>query len=216
MEAACSASSSTRWTMASPRAESTDRHLFHAADRRTHGRHRPPPRMPPLRDRKPHSRSADHPRNQLSRAQGPHGIALRAVVARDSHFAQIAKVLKRIHEDYSRDLQRRGAGGEAKMSVSAFHHNFKAVTSSSPLQYIKSIRLHKARCSWRRKGWARAGPRSAWATRAPRSSRGSSNASSARAPARTAPLLRVTAAVHPTELPLAQVMAALRARQAVP
>lgn len=77
--------------------------------------------------------------------RGPHGIALRAVVARDSHFAQIAKVLKRIHEDYSRDLSVRSLAGEANMSISAFHHNFKAVTSSSPLRYIKSIRLHKAR-----------------------------------------------------------------------
>ncbi len=31
------------------------------------------------------------------------------------------------------------------MSVSAFHHNFKSVTSTSPLQYLKSYRLHKAR-----------------------------------------------------------------------
>lgn len=31
------------------------------------------------------------------------------------------------------------------MSVSAFHHNFKAVTNTSPLQYVKSYRLHKAR-----------------------------------------------------------------------
>ncbi len=31
------------------------------------------------------------------------------------------------------------------MSVSAFHHNFKAVTSTSPLQYLKNYRLHKAR-----------------------------------------------------------------------
>ncbi len=29
------------------------------------------------------------------------------------------------------------------MSVSTFHHNFKAVTSTSPLQYLKSYRLHK-------------------------------------------------------------------------
>jgi AraC-like DNA-binding protein len=29
--------------------------------------------------------------------------------------------------------------------VSTFHHNFKAVTSTSPLQYLKNIRLHKAR-----------------------------------------------------------------------
>ncbi|MEI9972485.1 MAG: helix-turn-helix transcriptional regulator [Ignavibacteriota bacterium] len=33
----------------------------------------------------------------------------------------------------------------AGMSPSAFHQNFKAVTSSSPLQYLKTIRLHKAR-----------------------------------------------------------------------
>ena len=31
------------------------------------------------------------------------------------------------------------------MSVSAFHHQFKALTGSSPVQYLKSIRLHKAR-----------------------------------------------------------------------
>ncbi|HEX3000117.1 MAG TPA: AraC family transcriptional regulator, partial [Armatimonadota bacterium] len=34
---------------------------------------------------------------------------------------------------------------EANMSLSAFHTNFKAVTASSPLQYLKNIRLHKAR-----------------------------------------------------------------------
>ena len=31
------------------------------------------------------------------------------------------------------------------MSPSAFHQNFKTVTSTSPLQYLKTIRLHKAR-----------------------------------------------------------------------
>jgi AraC-like DNA-binding protein len=31
------------------------------------------------------------------------------------------------------------------MSVSAFHHHFKAVTSTSPLQYLKAVRLHKGR-----------------------------------------------------------------------
>jgi AraC-like DNA-binding protein len=77
--------------------------------------------------------------------EGPQGAGLRAVVARDSRFAQIAKVLKRMHQDYSRDLDVRELASEANMSVSAFHHNFKAVTSSSPLQYLKSIRLHKAR-----------------------------------------------------------------------
>ena len=31
------------------------------------------------------------------------------------------------------------------MSPSALHHAFKSVTSSSPLQYLKTIRLHQAR-----------------------------------------------------------------------
>ena len=31
------------------------------------------------------------------------------------------------------------------MSVSALHHHFKAVTSTSPVQYLKAVRLHKAR-----------------------------------------------------------------------
>jgi AraC-like DNA-binding protein len=77
--------------------------------------------------------------------KGPQGAGLRAVVARDSRFAQIAKVLRRMHEDYSRSLDVHELAREANMSVSAFHHNFKAVTSSSPLQYLKRIRLHKAR-----------------------------------------------------------------------
>jgi AraC-like DNA-binding protein len=31
------------------------------------------------------------------------------------------------------------------MSSSTFHSSFKAVTATSPLQYIKHVRLHKAR-----------------------------------------------------------------------
>jgi AraC-like DNA-binding protein len=31
------------------------------------------------------------------------------------------------------------------MSVSGFHHHFKSVTSMSPLQFQKQIRLHEAR-----------------------------------------------------------------------
>jgi AraC-like DNA-binding protein len=31
------------------------------------------------------------------------------------------------------------------MSVSVFHHHFKLVTASSPLQYLKRIRLDRAR-----------------------------------------------------------------------
>jgi AraC-like DNA-binding protein len=77
--------------------------------------------------------------------RGEQGGALRAVAARHSHFGQIHKALRRIHTDYSGAIDIETLASESGMSVSAFHHNFKAVTSSSPLQYLKTIRLHKAR-----------------------------------------------------------------------
>jgi AraC-like DNA-binding protein len=76
---------------------------------------------------------------------GEQGGALRALAARHSHFGQIAKVLRRIHSEYNTKLDVESLASEANMSVSTFHHNFKAVTAASPLQYLKSIRLHKAR-----------------------------------------------------------------------
>ena len=73
------------------------------------------------------------------------GAALRALAVRHSNFSQIAKVLRRMQEDFDSDFSMEALACEANMSLSAFHHNFKAVTSTSPLQYLKSIRLHKAR-----------------------------------------------------------------------
>lgn len=54
-------------------------------------------------------------------------------------------VLKRIENKYTENLSVEQLAAEANMSVSAFHHNFKSVTSTSPLQYLKNYRLHKAR-----------------------------------------------------------------------
>jgi AraC-like DNA-binding protein len=59
--------------------------------------------------------------------------------------AQILHILHRIHSDYAHVLDVAALAGEAGMSVSAFHHQFKEVTATSPLQYLKTIRLHKAR-----------------------------------------------------------------------
>ena len=77
--------------------------------------------------------------------RGEQGGALRAVAARHSRFGQIARVLRRVHQEYNKELDVESLAREANMSVSSFHHNFKAVTSTSPVQYLKSIRLHKAR-----------------------------------------------------------------------
>lgn len=76
---------------------------------------------------------------------GLRGGALLALVSRQTHFSLISRVLKQIEMKYTENLNVEQLAAEANMSVSAFHHNFKAVTSTSPLQYLKSYRLHKAR-----------------------------------------------------------------------
>lgn len=76
---------------------------------------------------------------------GEQGGALRAAAALHSRFGQINRTVQRIHAEYSRDLTVEELAETAGMSPSTFHQSFKAVTSTSPLQYLKTIRLHKAR-----------------------------------------------------------------------
>lgn len=76
--------------------------------------------------------------------RGRLGATLRAVAAPDSHFGQISRVLNRMHTDFARSYDMTQLAREVGMSVSAFHARFKSVTASSPLQYLKSVRLHKA------------------------------------------------------------------------
>lgn len=76
---------------------------------------------------------------------GEQGDALRALAAPHSNFGQITRVLRRMHSDFAGSLDVSQLAREAGMSVSTFHTHFKTITSSSPLQYLKNIRLHKAR-----------------------------------------------------------------------
>jgi AraC-like DNA-binding protein len=76
---------------------------------------------------------------------GARGGSLRALVAINGRVSQIQHVLERMHADCAQEIDVASLAEDAGMSVSAFHHNFKAVTATSPLQYLKTIRLHKAR-----------------------------------------------------------------------
>ena len=77
--------------------------------------------------------------------RGNCGASLQELVNRHTHFSQIAKALRRIENQYAENLSVEQLAYDVNMSVSAFHHNFKAMTNTSPLQYVKSYRLHKAR-----------------------------------------------------------------------
>src|SRR3954463_15484361 len=77
--------------------------------------------------------------------RGEQGGALRALASRDDHFPRIARVLRYIHSEYAKPLEVEELARRAGMSLSVFHQHFKLVTASSPLQYIKRIRLDRAR-----------------------------------------------------------------------
>ena len=76
---------------------------------------------------------------------GPEGGMLWALLGLHGQLAQIHGVLQRMHVNPAKELDVPAMAAAARMSVSAFHHHFKAVIGTSPLQYLKTLRLHKAR-----------------------------------------------------------------------
>ena len=60
-------------------------------------------------------------------------------------FSQVAHALKVMQSDYSAKLDVEQLASSARMSASAFHRAFKEITSDSPMQYLKKVRLTKAR-----------------------------------------------------------------------
>lgn len=76
---------------------------------------------------------------------GPQGAAVRAALTFQGHFGRIARALHRIHADWRMPLDVPSLANEAGMSVPRFHLHFKNLTQTSPIQYVKSLRLHQAR-----------------------------------------------------------------------
>ena len=77
--------------------------------------------------------------------QGPHGWMLREIAAPDTAMARVNKAIQWIRRDFAQPLRVEQLAQRAAMSVSAFHRHFKAVTTLSPLQYQKRVRLLQAR-----------------------------------------------------------------------
>src|SRR3546814_3355069 len=60
-------------------------------------------------------------------------------------FGRIGRSIRLIHAGYAQPLDVTQLAEEAGMSIPSFHSHFKAVTQVSPMQYVKSTRLHQAR-----------------------------------------------------------------------
>ena len=76
---------------------------------------------------------------------GEHGDVLKELAFSHRNLFQISRIVSIIHERYSQPLDMPTLAKEAGMSISAFHSSFRQVTSSSPLQYLKATRLHRAK-----------------------------------------------------------------------
>jgi AraC-like DNA-binding protein len=76
---------------------------------------------------------------------GEQGDRLRYIAALSGYTPYIARAIERLHKDFDQPLRIDGIARELGMSVSGFHHHFKAVTAMSPLQFQKRLRLQEAR-----------------------------------------------------------------------
>ena len=76
---------------------------------------------------------------------GEQGHLLRSIALHDSRSHRIAHVLHYLRTHYDEPLDIATIARAARMSPSTLHHTFKEVTSLSPLQYLKQIRLHQAK-----------------------------------------------------------------------
>ncbi len=76
---------------------------------------------------------------------GRHGADLRGLGTVDSHAHRVGRAVALIRESFANPLRVEDLANAAGMSASSFHEHFRAVTSLTPLQFQKQLRLIEAR-----------------------------------------------------------------------
>ncbi|MFD6357777.1 AraC family transcriptional regulator N-terminal domain-containing protein [Nocardia tengchongensis] len=102
-------------------------------------------------------RLLDHPRDRVALGPlikreilwrlitGDQGAVVRQLGLADSGLHHIARAVRWIRDNYSEPFQVADLARLSGMSPSAFYRNFQAVTTQSPIQFQKRIRLEQAR-----------------------------------------------------------------------
>lgn len=73
------------------------------------------------------------------------GRIVRQIGLADSRLTQISRAIQSIRSNYAASLSIEDLARECGMSTATFYRHFRSVTSMSPLQYQKQIRLQSAR-----------------------------------------------------------------------
>jgi len=76
---------------------------------------------------------------------GTQAPVLYSLAMHSGAFSQVARTLKLMQNGYAEKLDVEKLASTAHMSASTFHRAFKEITSDSPMQYLKKLRLTKAR-----------------------------------------------------------------------
>ncbi|ATE62106.1 AraC family transcriptional regulator [Thauera sinica] len=76
---------------------------------------------------------------------GKHGAAIRRLGWPEGHVQRIARAVAVLRSEFARPVPVQRLADAAGMSPSSFHQHFRTVTSLSPLQFQKRLRLIEAR-----------------------------------------------------------------------
>ncbi len=76
---------------------------------------------------------------------GPQGGEVIKMTTAKSHTRDVIRAIHSLRERFSEPIRIEELASAAQMSPSAFHRRFKSVTSMTPLQYQKQLRLLEAR-----------------------------------------------------------------------
>jgi len=76
---------------------------------------------------------------------GPHGSDIVKMTLTNSHAQQVISAIHLLRDRFAEPVRITELASVAQMSPSAFHRQFKAITSMTPLQYQKRLRLLEAR-----------------------------------------------------------------------
>jgi AraC-like DNA-binding protein len=76
---------------------------------------------------------------------GEQGARFREIASSGSQSHRTAQAVNWLRGNYAQPLRINELAKSVKMGVSTLHHQFRAMTSMSPLQYQKQLRLQEAR-----------------------------------------------------------------------
>jgi AraC-like DNA-binding protein len=76
---------------------------------------------------------------------GQQGNRLRHLAILEGYPPTIVRAVEKLRQGFDQPLRMEDIARELGVSVSGLHHQFKAVTAMSPLQFQKQIRLQEAR-----------------------------------------------------------------------